>query len=230
MSLRNVLQRNRDCGGIVTGLLAGLVANLIVIFARFVTAVRGIWMAGPPDIRPKVFFANHTSNGDFVLVWAALPHRIRKRTRPVAASDYWLTNPLRAFVGREVFKAILINRNPEERTEDPVQLMLNGLEDGSSLILFPEGKRNMGPDRLLPFKTGLYHLARQRPDTDLVPVWIENLNRALPKGEILPIPIICTVTFGPPIQILLNETKEDFLARAQAALAKVAETVERPRP
>lgn len=213
----------------MTGLLAGLVANLIVIFARFVTAVRGIWMSGPPDTRPKVYFANHTSNGDFVLVWAALPHRVRSRTRPVAASDYWLTNPLRAFVGREVFKAVLINRNPEERTEDPVQLMLNALDDGSSLILFPEGKRNSGPDPLLPFKSGLYHLARMRPAVDLVPVWIENLNRVMPKGEVIPVPLIVTVTFGAPLHVQDGEAKDAFLARASAALLALSDMQVRAR-
>jgi 1-acyl-sn-glycerol-3-phosphate acyltransferase len=212
----------------VKRLLAEFVASAIVIFARFLTAARGLWTAGPPDLAPKVFFANHASNGDFVLLWSVLPHRLRRRTRPVAASDYWLKSPLRAFVGRDVFRAVLINRIPEDRTEDPVAQMLGALEAGSSLILFPEGKRNMGPDRLLPFKSGLYHLARQRPQTGLVPVWIANLNRALPKGEILPVPIICTVTFGAPLFIKEGEAKEDFLARAEAALRKLAETVERP--
>ena len=44
----------------------------------------------------------------------------------------------------------------------------------------------MGEEPLLPFKTGLFHLATQRPDVDLVPVWIENLNQVMPKGEYLP--------------------------------------------
>ncbi len=110
------------------------------------------------------------------------------RTRPVAASDYWLTSRLRAFIGREVFRAVLINRNPAERTEDPVAQMVEALDTGVSLILFPEGKRNSGPEPLLPFKSGPYHLAQERPAIDLVPVWIENLNRVMPKGEVIPDP------------------------------------------
>jgi 1-acyl-sn-glycerol-3-phosphate acyltransferase len=128
-----------------------------------------------------------------------------------------------------VFRAVLINRIPEERTEDPVTQMAQALDGGDSLILFPEGKRNTGPDRLLPFKSGLYHLARMRPEVDLVPVWIENLNRVMPKGEVIPIPLICTVTFGPALHLVGEETKEAFLGRTAAALRALAATTDRPR-
>ena len=169
---------------------ASLSANAIVLFARLVTAVRAIWDGVEPVSSKRVYFANHTSNGDFVLIWAVLPPYIRWRTRPVAGSDYWLTSKLKTFIGRDVFNAVLIDRNPESREDDPIAQMAEALDDGSSLILFPEGTRNMGEDALLPFKTGLYHLATQRPDVDLVPVWIENLNQVLPKGEIFPIPLM----------------------------------------
>lgn len=195
-----------------------MVGRAISLFARIVTAPRMIWLGPAPDIRPCVYFANHTSNGDFVLIWAVLPPVIRSRTRPVAALDYWLVSPLRAFVGRDVFRAVLVDRRPEARTEDPVDQMVGALDEGSSLILFPEGKRNTTEEALLPFKSGLYHLARQRPDHDLVPVWISNLNRVMPKGEIVPVPLICTVTFGVPMRIAPDEQKADFLARAHAAL------------
>ena len=113
---------------------------------------------------------------------------------------------------------MLIDRRPDARTEDPVAQMLTAASAGSSLIIFPEGQRNMTGQGLLPFKSGLYHFARQRPDIDLVPVWIANLNRVMPKGEIVPIPLICTVTFGEPLTIQNGEAKDAFLARATAAL------------
>ncbi len=206
-----------------------IVATAIVIFARFMTAARGIWLGSAPETRTRVYFANHASNGDFVLIWAVLPRLLRQRTRPVAASDYWLTSRLRAFIGRQVFNAVLINRIPADRTEDPVAQMAAALDEGASLILFPEGKRNTTTDLLLPFKSGLYHLARLRPEVDLVPVWIENLNRVMPKGEIIPIPLICTVTFGAPLHVSEGEAKEAFLGRAEAALRALAATTERPR-
>lgn len=190
----------------------------ISTFARFMTAPRAIWQGIEPVPHQRVYFANHSSNGDFVLLWTALPSPLRRQTRPVAALDYWLTSPLRAFIGREVFNAVLIDRRPEARTEEPVAQMVAALDQGSSLILFPEGQRNSSDAPLMPFKSGLYHLAKARPDLDLVPVWIANLNRVMPKGEVIPVPLICTLTFGAPLHVAPDETKEAFLARATEAL------------
>ena len=202
---------------------ANLTANAIVLFARLVTAVRAIWDGVEPVRSKRVYFANHTSNGDFVLIWAVLPPHIRRRTRPVAGGDYWLTSRLKTFVGRDVFNAVLIERNPEARTEDPIAQMAEALDDGSPLILFPEGTRNMSDTPLLPFKTGLFHLATKRPDVDLVPVWIENLNHVMPKGEVLPIPLICTVRFGEALRLQADETKEAFLERSYDALIALSD-------
>ena len=197
---------------------AALAAKGITLFARLVTAPRAIWAGVEPAPTQRIYFANHTSNGDFVLLWTVLPPVHRARTRPVAALDYWLTSPLRAFIGREVFNAVLIDRRPEERRDDPVAQMAQALDQGASLILFPEGQRNSTEAPLLPFKSGLYHLARQRPSVDLVPVWISNLNHVMPKGEVIPVPLICTLTFGPPLHIAGGEAKDAFLDRAAAAL------------
>jgi 1-acyl-sn-glycerol-3-phosphate acyltransferase len=193
-------------------------ATVIVLFARAVTAVRAVWPEGGLPSRPCVYYANHSSHGDFVLVWTVLPPRLRHRARPVAGAEYWLKSWLNRFIGRDVFNAVLIARDRDKRTEDPVTQMASAIDAGSSLILFPEGTRNQSDARLLPFKSGIFHLAVARPDVDLVPVWISNLNRVMPKGEIVPIPLICTVTFGPALQIAPGEDKDVFLERIQAAL------------
>lgn len=203
-------------------LLARLIGTAIVFFARAITAVRALWQGIEPSAVQRVYFANHSSHGDFILVWAVLPPRLRRATRPVAGADYWLASAARRFLGRDVFKAVLIARKPGRDAENPIEQMSAALDAGSSLILFPEGTRNTTEDPLLPFKPGLYHLARARPQVDLVPVWIENLNRALPKGEIVPIPLICTVTFGAPLHLRPDEAKAAFLLRAEAALLAVA--------
>lgn len=197
---------------------ARVTGQAISTFARFMTAPRAIWQGIEPVPRQRVYFANHSSNGDFVLLWTALPAPLRRQTRPVAALDYWLKSPLRAFIGREVFNAVLIDRRPEARTEDPVSQMVTALDQGASLIIFPEGQRNSSDEVLLPFKSGLYHLAKSRPEVDLVPVWIANLNRVMPKGEVIPVPLICTLTFGAPLRLAPEETKEPFLTRASQAL------------
>lgn len=197
------------------------------LLARALTAVRGIWIAGPPVDRPRIYYGNHTSNGDFVLIWTSLPHDIRKRTRPVAASDYWFKSKIRRFIAESVINAVLIDRNPETRSEDPVALMGEALDAGSSLIIFPEGLRNQTEEKLLPFKTGLYHALKDRREVEIVPTWIENLNRVLPKGTLLPIPLICTVTFGAPLRLEAGESKEAFLERAHGALLELALRQER---
>ena len=194
------------------------VAAAIVVFARAITAVRAIW---PNDGIPQgqcVYFANHSSHGDFILVWAALPPSLRRKTRPVAGAEYWLKSSINRFIGCNVFDAVLIERDRDKRTRDPIEVMAEVLDSGASLILFPEGTRNQTDAPLLPFKSGLFHLASTRPDIQLVPVWINNLNRVMPKGEIVPIPFICTVTFGNAIRIDAGETKETFLDRARTAL------------
>jgi 1-acyl-sn-glycerol-3-phosphate acyltransferase len=201
---------------------AQVAASAITFFARLVTAVRGEWVGIEPVRRQRVYFANHASHGDFVLVWTVLPERLRRRTRPVAGSDYWMASPLKRFIGRSVFNAVLIDRDKGTRKEDPVDQMAEALDANASLIVFPEGTRNTTNDPLLPFKSGLYHLAKARPSVDLVPVWIANLNRVMPKGEVIPIPLICTVTFGAAIHVGEAEEKDAFLARASAALLALA--------
>ncbi len=202
---------------------ASLAAWMIVVFARFITAVRAVWLGIEPTWQQRIYFANHASNGDFVLLWTVLPPRLRARTRPVAAADYWLVSKLRSFIGRDVFDAVLIDRNRRNDAPDPIDQMTTALDEGASLILFPEGTRNLTKETLLPFKAGLYNVAKSRPKVDLVPVWIDNLNRVMPKGEIVPIPLICTVTFGAPLRVEDAEDKDAFLKRAREALLALGE-------
>lgn len=186
-------------------------------FAHLLTGVRGIAGAALPE-QPCVYFGNHVSHGDFALIWAVLPAAARARTRPVAGADYWEKDPLRRYIGRRVVRAVLIERERAKRNEDPIAQMAAVLQGGESLILFPEGTRNQSEAPLLPFKSGLYHLGRTLPGLPLVPAWIDNLHRVLPKGELIPVPLLCTVRFGAPLCVQPDESKDAFLARASAAL------------
>lgn len=200
---------------------AAVAGQAIRLFALFVTAARAEWRGCAPELRQRVYFANHTSNGDMPMIWSVLPPALRRETRPVAAADYWLKNRLRAFAGRDVFRAVLIDRRPEV-DDNPMEKIVAALDDGASLIIFPEGRRNMGPDPLLPFKSGLFNIAMARRDVDLVPTWIANLNAIMPKGEVIPLPLICTVTFGAPLHLQEGEDRAAFLARASDALAALS--------
>ena len=201
-------------------LAAAASAWLIVMAARLLTGVRAFWTGTTPSAAQTLYFANHTSHGDFVLLWSTLPADLRAITRPVAGQDYWEASALRRFIGKDVFNSLMIRRdaNGGAASEDPVGQMAVALRAGDSLIMFPEGTRNTGDDVLLPLKSGLYHLTLACPQVRLVPVWIENLKRVLPKGALVPIPLACTVRYGAPLVLAAGEDKKAFIARARSAM------------
>lgn len=203
---------------ILRSFAARIVGHCIRLFARAITAVRADWQGIEPIPRQRVYYSNHTSNGDMPMIWSVLPPALRREVRPVAAADYWLKNKVRAFVGPEVFNCVLTDRRPEVN-DKPMDKILQALDEGASLIIFPEGNRNMTDADLLPFKAGLYNMGLARPEVDLVPTWVANLNTIMPKGEIIPLPLICTVTFGAPVHVKEGESKDAFLARASKALS-----------
>lgn len=191
--------------------------QLTIAMLRLLTGVTGHWKGCAPDARQRVYFANHSSNLDGPALWAALPEPLRQLTRPVAARDYWQANRIRRHFAEGVFNALLIERKAPTVRDNPIEQMLEALGDRHSLILFPEGSRFSGPDPV-EFKSGLYHLARKRPDLELIPVLLDNLNRVLPKGDLLPVPLIASVTFGAPIQLETGEPRDQFLSRARNAV------------
>lgn len=201
--------------------LEHLAASALCGFAKLLTGVRAVWRGSTPTVRQRVYFANHRSHGDFVLIWASLPSPLRRLTRPVAGADYWLTSAVRRYIANRVFRAVLIDRTAARGQANPVAQMGEALAAGDSLIIFPEGTRNLD-DGLLPFKSGLYHLTRAHPEIELVPVWIENLGRVMPKGALIPVPLLCSLTFGQSLSIDPDETRDTFLDRARNALLVLA--------
>lgn len=198
-----------------------LVARSLCATARIITGVRALWRGCAPEARQRIYFANHRSHFDFILIWASLPPPLRQHARPVAAIDYWQANGLRRYLIHRVFNGVLIQRAPPSRHDNPLLPMVTALEAGDSLILFPEGTRNPG-DGLLAFKPGLFHLARAFPQVELVPVWIENVGRVMPKGTLVPVPLICSLCFGQPVTLGPGEPKAGFLARSRQALLALA--------
>lgn len=192
-------------------------SGLVAFLCRALCGVRARWQGCEPIGHQRVYFANHTSHLDAVVLWATLPRMSRARTRPVAARDYWTTNYVRLWLAEKVFHTLLIERRRVTKQENPLREMLAAIDAGDSLILFPEGTRsaNLEPQT---FKSGLFHLAKQRPQVEFVPVYLENLNRILPKGEILPVPLLGSVTIGLPVQLEQGETKESFLERARQSV------------
>lgn len=198
-----------------------MIGRLIAGFAKLISGATAHWTAPPSDASQRVYFANHSSHLDFVIIWAALPPPMRARTRPVAGSDYWMKGKLRRYLADNVFRAILIERagptsSPATATQS-IQQIAYGMGDDKNIIVFPEGTRSLDGE-VKPFKSGLYHLCRMKPGLELVPVYLANMNRILPKGEVLPVPLLGRVIFGSPITMGPNEDKAAFLVRARTAL------------
>jgi len=190
---------------------------VLAAVARLITGAQGHWKGVPPKAEQRIYFANHQSHLDWVLIWATLPADLRVQTRPIAASDYWTASPLKHWITREIFRAVYVDRERKDANSDPLAPLAAALEQGDSLVIFPEGTRSA---KGIPqeFKSGLFHLARKFPQVQLIPAWIDNVQRVMPKGEVVPVPILCTVTFGVPCNPGPDETKADFLVRARAAV------------
>jgi len=209
---------------------------MIAAAARLISGVQVRWVDSEPDTRQAVYFANHSSHLDFVVLWSSLPPEVRALTRPVAAQDYWNRGPRKA-LAVNVFRAVLVARsaakiegtegaadpNSDPRSNDPrlaIEHMLEAMGENESLILFPEGTRGSG-EEVAAFKSGLYYLCQQRPGLRLVPAYLNNLNRILPKGEFLPVPFISKLTFGSAMTLETGESKPVFLARAREAVCRL---------
>ena len=199
-------------------MLAKLVDFILCRFTSFITGVRAQKNVEQQQSgKNRLYYANHNSHGDFILLWVSLPYAIRKNTRPVAGSDYWMKGPVRRFLAQKVFNMLLIERggdNPQAATE-----RVNEALKSSSLIIFPEGTRKTDNDvALQPFKSGLFYVAKQNSELELIPVWINNMDNVLPKGFVLPIPLLCDLYMGEPLYYQQDEEKNTFLQRAEQAL------------
>jgi 1-acyl-sn-glycerol-3-phosphate acyltransferase len=201
--------------------LSKFCAWIIIQVAWFVTGFHVTWRT-PLSDQARIYIANHRSHTDFVLLWAALPKHLRQKTRPVAGADYWGKSPLRKFIACKVFNALLISRGDETMRHQILEQMLACLQRGESLILFPEGTRNLTDDILLPLKSGVYYLVKQMPEIEVVPVWLSNLGRVMPKGAFLPVPLLCAVRFGDPELLCDNDNKSTFLNRLREKLLSLS--------
>ena len=281
-------------------MLAKLTGWLLLGIVRLLTGAQARWYGCPPKAEQRIYFANHQSHADLVMIWAALPEELRSITRPIAARDYWANTPVKRWITTEVFNAVYVERaataaapaaatagiepvqaaaeaplpqagrieptmepllqpmpvpspavvdavpeaqgrldlpeppapppptapdsvGPEAPADasppasDPLAPLVDALRSGDSIIIFPEGTRGHTGEPQ-KFKSGLYALATMFPDVVLVPAWIDNVQRVMPKGEIVPVPILCSVTFGAPIRVEEGEERRPFLDRARAAV------------
>ena len=203
-----------------------LTSHAIVFLAKAFSGFTVRWVDCQPDTCQRIYFANHTSHLDAVVLWSALPSQLRAVTRPVAAKDYWSTGWFRPHLARS-FNALLVDRKEIKVHKSPIDSMIQQMGDIYSLIMFPEGGRASSDQTMSDFKSGLFYMAKKRPDLELVPVFIDNVNRILPRGEVLPVPLLSCITIGAPIFLETGEPKHDFLKRARQAVLDLKEDDDR---
>jgi 1-acyl-sn-glycerol-3-phosphate acyltransferase len=194
---------------------------LLTFILRVLVGAQPRWIGCKPTNALRIYYANHTSHMDTLALWCALPGELRVKTRPVAARDYWSGAGIKSYVATHGFNVLFIDRSPDNRDRDPLAPLGEALNRGESLIIFPEGTRRA---QALPstFKSGIFHLAAKYPNAELIPVYLDNLYRSMPKGTYLPVPLTCSVRFGAPLPRVTDETKDAFLERARQAVVDLA--------
>ena len=197
-----------------------LITRFLVWLVRLLVGAYPRWIGTAPSASQRIYFANHTSHLDTLVVWASMPGDLRSRTRVIAAMDYWNKTRLRRHIVKDGLNAVLIDR--QRSTDcDPLDPLRLALHHGDSLIIFPEGTRNPQPIPG-PFKRGIAKLAAEFPEVELVPVYCENLHRIMPKGRFFPVPLACNVRFGAAIARRVDEPEDEFANRARAAVVDLS--------
>jgi 1-acyl-sn-glycerol-3-phosphate acyltransferase len=202
-------------------MIMALFRRLMVALVRGLVGARADWQGAEPVERCRIYFANHQSHMDTLVIMASLPAPLRAVTHPVAALDYWGRTRLTRFIAQDCLHAILIDRKADKTKVDPLEPLGAVLARGQSLVIFPEGTRGTG-EAIGPFKSGLFHLAERFPEAELVPVYLDNLARVMPKGSLLLVPITVTARFGAPLRLAPGEDKGAFLERARAAVVALS--------
>jgi 1-acyl-sn-glycerol-3-phosphate acyltransferase len=200
----------------IRAMCATFMSYFLLGLIRVLTGSQARWWGCPPKAEQRIYFANHQSHADLVMIWAALPKELRRSTRAVAAREYWTKTPFKQWITTAVFNVIYVSRE-RHADEDPLEPLIEAMAAGDSLILFPEGTRGFA-DEPQAFKAGLYNLALKFPTVELVPAWINNVQRVMPKGEVVPVPVLCSVTFGVPMLLGQGEDRQAFLQRTRAAV------------
>jgi 1-acyl-sn-glycerol-3-phosphate acyltransferase len=195
---------------------------LRLLFLRMVAKPLAMLFAGAdvvgrerlPKCGPAIIAANHNSHVDTLLMLSIFPARSVGQVRPVAAADYFLTNPVLSWFSQRMVGITPVSRTVE-RGADILGPAKAALAQGSILVLFPEGTRG-ATDDLAPLKAGVARLVEAYPSAPVIPVWIQGAGRVLPKGALIPVPMNCCVLVGEPLAWAGD--RQAFMAELKARL------------
>ena len=174
------------------------------------------------NIKQFILIANHNSHMDTMALMSAIPSRFIHRVHPIAARDFFGGSLFSRILMRYLVNATLIRRDREDPERDPIDDMDKMLKKQRSLILYPEGSRGI-PGKMSNFKRGLGYLVQRNPNINVIPVYLENIYKTLPKGKKLILPYNCSIKFGQPIKFDSLEM-EDILKTAEKEILKIKES------
>ena len=174
------------------------------------------------NIKQFILIANHNSHMDTMALMSAIPSRFVHRVHPIAARDFFGVSLFSRILMRYLVNATLIRRDREDPERDPIDDMDKMLKKKRSLILYPEGSRGIA-GKMSDFKRGLGYLVQRNPNISVIPVYLENIYKTLPKGKKLILPYNCSIKFGKPIKFNSLEM-DDILKTAEKEMLKIKES------
>lgn len=161
-----------------------------------------------PDKGPCVIIANHNSHLDTLVLMSLFRGKSFAKVRPVAAGDYFMKNKFLAFFSTKVMNIIPIERKMTRDFRGMFKPVLEALDDGGIIILFPEGSRGEA-EQLSKYKSGIYYLMREKPKVPIVPLFIHGLGKALPKGSFVFVPFFVDIFVGD--KFFFTDNRNDFM-------------------
>lgn len=188
------------------------------LFLRWFVGVRFADAGFLEDEKQFIIVANHNSHLDTMAIMASLPKSIIHKVRPVAAADHFGKTKRKEQLSNFFINTLLIQRKRDKENpgNDPINKMIKALDDGYSLIIFPEGTRGE-PEVPQPLKPGIALVLSQRPHVKYVPAYMKGMGKAMPKDDGLIVPHNSSLVYGKPtriagndIEAIMEQIKDDF--------------------
>jgi len=194
----------------------------ILIVKPFMALFIGLRVRGREHLAgsaPFILIANHSSHLDTISLLSLFPLGRLRRIRPVAAADYFERNKFVSIFTKTLFNILPIARKNITTENNPLRRMREALQAGDSLIIFPEGTRGSG-DQVGEFRSGVAHLIEKLPDVPVVPAYLVNMGRSLPKGEFIPVPFFCEIRIGAPR--VFSGSRQEITKALEAAVRELS--------
>ncbi len=200
-------------------LLIFIYKGLMPLLLRLV-GVKTIRRTNFKEAKQFIIVANHNSHVDTMVLLSSLPISQLKRTHPVATATYFGKKKWLELLSNLFVNTVLIQRREEKSPETDqgkaLEQLMKKLEQGHSLIFFPEGSRGE-PEQMQAFKKGIGVLLQKFPHIPFIPVYLKGMGKILPKGSILPVPYDAQVYFGEPT-FCQHKTVEEIVAEVESAI------------